>query len=112
MNEIWLIGEISSRSFADTVATRLQRTNATGGCNQGSHSPRVRGAFIAWETFTKFYRSWTSGVSCHGTNSPPSEKGTTRVPFRSTVTGVAQNAAVTFSLQVKINLIQTMPEPN
>lgn len=98
------IGTAGCRTLADTTATRLQRPDAAGRCNEGSHSIRMRGTSNAREACTKFHGARATRTRCHRANGAPSEKGAIRLPFRSTVAGVAKDATVTFGLQVNIRL--------
>lgn len=98
--EFLSIGTTCCWTVANSAATRLQWLDATGRCDKGTHSVRMRCTTNAREAFTKFDGSGTARTSCYGTNSTSSQEGETRMSLGSTTVGVAQDAAIALSLQV------------
>lgn len=94
-------GASGRRTPAYTVAAGLQRPDAAGERDQGTHSPRLRGAADARETLTQFRGAGTPGAGRHRPDRAPGEKGTARMPVRSEIAGLAEDAAITLGLQVR-----------
>lgn len=85
-----------------TIASRLQRSDAVGEREQRAYSSRLRGAVDARKTFTQFHGTGAPGTRRYRSNRTTSEKSTIRMPFRSEIARITENAAITFCLQVKI----------